>query len=125
VRSTLTQGYVLLSALWSGMALGLAYDIFRAVRRATQAGKAMTAVLDVLFCMLAAGTALLVIYVTGGEARAYLFAAMAGGALLYLAGPGALIRMAAARIAGFAARKARERAGKRTQNKGNIQMPVE
>ncbi|MDP2892566.1 MAG: spore cortex biosynthesis protein YabQ [Bacillota bacterium] len=127
--STLNQGYVMLAAFWGGMALGLAYDIFRAAGKAVKAGKVLNIVMDALFWLAATGGVLaLIYYANDGEPRAYIFAGMAGGALLYFIGPSVLIRMGIARLAGHFSKIAQKAAGRRTsgkQKEGNFQADVE
>ncbi|MGE4549526.1 MAG: spore cortex biosynthesis protein YabQ, partial [Intestinibacillus sp.] len=67
-----------------GVALGVFYDLLRAVRRSLNAGVALTALCDTLFWMGTLGTIFVfVLTIAAGEGRSYVLLGAAMGALLY------------------------------------------
>ena len=51
--TTVNQWQAALYLLCGGVALGVLYDLFRAVRRLLRAGRWVTVMMDVLFCLMA------------------------------------------------------------------------
>lgn len=82
--SAVGQGYIFLGAVYSGFAIGLVYDIFGWLRRVFHAGMFLTALLDLIYCVIA----FLIVMVTlltisGGELRLYTMIGLACGIGLY------------------------------------------
>ncbi len=93
IYSTLNQGYVFAAVVIGGLALGVLYDIFRALRAAVRPGKAAEGIMDILFWLLVTGVAVIVIFLANqGEPRLFVLIGLLGGAVLYVVGPGAYIR---------------------------------
>jgi spore cortex biosynthesis protein YabQ len=77
------QGAVFAAGLFCGMVCGIYYDILFAVRILTRAGKILTAVLDLIFCLFSSFTFFWVLYSTNGfDIRWYVFVALACGFIL-------------------------------------------
>ncbi|MHB0884399.1 MAG: spore cortex biosynthesis protein YabQ [Bacillota bacterium] len=78
------QVAVLLVTVLLGSAVGLAYDLYRGLRRAAIRSRAATAVGDLLFWSLATLFVFRgLVFGNGGELRMYVFAGTAAGLYLY------------------------------------------
>lgn len=84
--STIHQAQVFIAAVYGGLIIGACYDILRALRWTFRAGRAATAVLDIVFA-LAVGIVMLAVLIlaTHGDIRGYTLLGFACGAALYLA----------------------------------------
>lgn len=71
----------LLPALLLGMGLGLAYDLLRPPRR--RCGPLLAGLLDLLFALFAAGTALLCTLKAAGDGGAWMWGFLLAGFLFY------------------------------------------
>jgi spore cortex biosynthesis protein YabQ len=77
------QAAVFAAGLFCGMVCGIYYDIFFAVRIFTRAGKILTAVLDLIFCLFSSFTFFWVLYNSNGfDIKWYVFVALACGFVL-------------------------------------------
>lgn len=84
--STINQAQVFIAAVYGGLIIGACYDILRALRRTFRAGRAATAVLDIVFALIMGGVILAVlILATYGEIRGYSLLGFVCGAALYMA----------------------------------------
>jgi len=84
ILSISSQVYAFLLSVAGGMAIALAYDAFRILRRAVKTGSVATAIQDLLYwLMVAAIMFLTVFYSNDGELRAYLFFGVLLGLILY------------------------------------------
>lgn len=82
--SIAVQTVVFLKAVLLGAALGIIYDLLRAVRREIRAGTGVTAVCDSLFWVVAlAALFVFVLTAAAGEGRGYILLGAAIGAALY------------------------------------------
>jgi len=78
------QTRVFLWAAITGLCLGGVYDFFCGVRRLLRAGKALTALCDILFCLTALLVFVLFMLTRGqGEIRGYIPGGMLIGSVLY------------------------------------------
>ncbi|NLC19960.1 MAG: spore cortex biosynthesis protein YabQ [Clostridiales bacterium] len=85
LMSTANQAYVFLSTVYTGMILGLIYDLNRTIRRIFKPGRWLVGVLDLLFWLIAAAIVFTVLYfANNGEIRLYNFIGLAIGWSLYL-----------------------------------------
>ena len=85
LMSTANQAYVFLSTVYTGMIIGLIYDLNRMVRRIFRPGRSIVGVLDLLFWLTAAVIVFVVLYfANNGEIRLYNFIGLAVGWCLYL-----------------------------------------
>ncbi len=78
------QFAMLLVTFLIGAAIGLAYDVYRGLRRAAQSGRVATLLGDIIFW--AAATILVfrgLVFGNGGELRLYVFVGAAAGLYLY------------------------------------------
>lgn len=83
---------VVLESVLLGVALGVYYDVLRAVRRHFRAGTALTAVCDTVFWLgLLAALFEFSIAFAAGQSRYYVLAGAGAGAALYFALPGELV----------------------------------
>ncbi len=84
ITSVSDQAYVFFCTIISGMAIALAYDIFRIFRKAVKTSSAVTYVQDLLYWLIAAAIMFLTVYYSNdGQLRAYLFAGAIIGVILY------------------------------------------
>ncbi|NLJ40272.1 MAG: spore cortex biosynthesis protein YabQ [Clostridiales bacterium] len=78
--STANQAYIFLVAVCSGLALGLIYDIYRAVRIIIKPKRWFVAILDFLFWILATSLVFYTLFrINGGEIRLYIVIGLALG----------------------------------------------
>lgn len=78
------QTLIFLKSAVLGMATGLLYDVLRALRWETKAGRGLTAILDALFWVfLCVMLFLFVVIVARGDGRGYILIGMGLGLLLY------------------------------------------
>lgn len=95
---TVGQWCALAYMMLCGVIMGAIYELFRAVRLLTVAGRAFTAVLDAVMCAAQALLlAAMLLRANGGELRLYALMGCAAGMALFLAGPARLLRAAVAR----------------------------
>ena len=85
LMSTANQVYVFLSTVYTGMVIGLVYDLNRMIRRISKPGRWIVGALDLLFWLMAAVIVFAVLYfANNGEIRLYNFIGLAMGWSLYL-----------------------------------------
>lgn len=93
------QGYVFAYMMLCGVALGAVYELFRAMRLLTAAGRAFTALLDAAMCaVMALIMCAMLLRANGGELRLYAIAGCALGMAAFEAGPARLLRGGMARL---------------------------
>ena len=89
------QAEVFLATVYAGLAAGVAYDMLRLMRRFLRAGKLITAILDIVFWVIAAGMVAVAAALSGEEGlRFYLILGMLCGMLLWAGGFRRLILIA-------------------------------
>lgn len=87
METTAPQISIFMITLYGGMATGIVYDVYRAIRRAAKNGRWVTALLDTLFILSLGVVVASVLYaVNAGELRLYTFVGFALGFALYMAG---------------------------------------
>ncbi len=93
------QAVVFLSTMYAGLAMGLGYDVLRALRWTVRAGRAVTAMLDALFCLFCLAAFLFALY-RANTGRLYLYTVLGAvcGSVLYFAGISHLVLPALARV---------------------------
>jgi len=90
----LGEGASLLAALYGGLAIGLAYDLFRLLRLPFE-NPWIIGLIDGLYYIAAGGVAAgTMLYINCGTVRMYVFLAMGLGIYLYARFPGRLVRAA-------------------------------
>ena len=95
---TVGQWCALAYMMLCGVIMGVIYELFRAVRLLTVAGRVFTAVLDTVMCAVQALLlAAMLLRANGGELRLFALMGCAAGMALFLAGPARLLRAAVAR----------------------------
>ena len=95
---TVGQWCALAYMMLCGVIMGAIYELFRAVRLLTVAGRVFTAVLDTVMCAVQALLlAAMLLRANGGELRLFALMGCAAGMALFLAGPARLLRAAVAR----------------------------
>jgi len=86
MRVTADQGYVFLTMICTGIVLGVLFDVFRGIRALVGAGRWVTLIMDLLYWLVAAVFAWLVLLeVTLGELRFFSIAGIALGMVWYFA----------------------------------------
>lgn len=86
------QGGVFLTMVYAGLLCGVCYDILRALRRITGAGRIVTGMLDLVFWLGAAALcAYTLLHISREPLRLYALLGCAGGMLLYLFGVSELL----------------------------------
>ena len=86
LRTSAGQAQAFLAAVYGGVALGLCYDVLRALRMAAKAGRGVTGMLDIAFSICALGIVGGVLwFAVGGEVRVYMLAGFPVGLALYAA----------------------------------------
>lgn len=86
------QGGVFLTMVYAGLLCGVLYDILRIARRVLCAGRMLSAVLDILFWIGAAGICAVALFHTIREpVRMYAMLGAACGMMLYLMGVSELL----------------------------------
>ena len=84
---TANQPLIFLLTICGGILGGIAYDVFKGVRRALGAGRWGIAILDILFILTLGAIAVFILFfVNQGELRLYAFVGFALGFVLYMAG---------------------------------------
>lgn len=84
-NSITVQGYIFLTALYGGLLIGFAYDIYRAIRYFLKPKKAATILGDIIFWILISlMTFYILIKSSWGEIRGYILFGFILGAILYL-----------------------------------------
>ena len=87
METTANQPLIFMLTICGGVLAGIAYDVYKGVRRAIKAGKWGIAVLDVLFILTLGGIAVFVLFVANqGELRLYAFIGFTLGFVIYMAG---------------------------------------
>lgn len=95
---TVGQWYALAYMMLCGVIMGAIYEAFRMMRHLTVAGRALSAVLDAVMCvLLALVMAIMLMRSSGGELRLYALMGCALGMALFLNGPARIVRAGAAR----------------------------
>lgn len=85
--TTFDQSYIFMATVYGGLITGIIYDIYRTLRRALKAGKIVTAIFDILFCLCALTVVAGVLFtVNSGELRLYTFIGFALGFFIYIIG---------------------------------------
>ncbi len=76
--------FVFCTALIGGAFLGVLFDFFRAFRLKVKSSKTAIAWQDIIFWLVSScGIFTLIFYINGAQIRWYIFAGIAGGALIY------------------------------------------
>jgi spore cortex biosynthesis protein YabQ len=92
IISTDNQAYIFLATVYSGMLLGLVYDIYRAFRMIIRPKRWFIAILDLCFWIFGALLSFFMLFrVNGGEVRLYAFFGLALGWGLYILIVGSLV----------------------------------
>ncbi|MGI5849525.1 MAG: spore cortex biosynthesis protein YabQ [Christensenellales bacterium] len=87
METTASQSVIFMITLYGGIIVGVAYDIYRGIRKAANRGKWITAILDTLFIITLGLIVVFVLYIANqGELRLYTFVGFALGFTLYIAG---------------------------------------
>jgi len=99
MKTTAPQVYIFLITVYGGLVVGVAYDIYRLIRRAARKGRWLTVVLDVLFIITLGLIVLAVLYFANfAELRLFTFVGLALGFGLYLAGLSAFFQFIGRKI---------------------------
>ena len=94
-----SQSYIFLITLYGGILVGIAYDVYRGIRKAIKKGKWFTALLDTLFILTLGLIVVFVMYTANnGELRLYTFVGFILGFALYMAGLSPFISFLAKKI---------------------------
>ena len=97
MQNNLNEIPIFLCCLWSGLAIGIIYDVFRIPRMLHN--KFITAVSDLLFGISALALAVItVLYCDDGALRLFTVSGFIAGALIWQMLPGRLIRYCLAKI---------------------------
>ncbi len=100
--TTVNQWQAALYLLCGGVALGVLYDLFRAVRRLLRAGRWVTVMMDVLFCLMALPVLFWLLWSAAAMAlRPWMLVGIALGAGLYFSGPSVFFMQAWAALLGW------------------------
>ncbi len=87
METTEPQISIFLITLYGGMAAGIIYDVYRAIRKAAKNGRLATALLDTLFILTLGVVVTFMLYIANaGELRLYTFVGFALGFALYMTG---------------------------------------
>jgi len=87
VFSYVEQAQAFLAAVYAGLIAGVAYDLLRLFRLLARAGKAVTALVDIVFWLLAAAMLAVAAALSGVHGlRFYLILGLCSGLLLWAAG---------------------------------------
>lgn len=87
METTEPQVSIFLITLYGGMATGIIYDIYRAIRKAAKHGRLATALMDTLFILTLGVVITFMLYIANeGELRLYTFIGFALGFALYMTG---------------------------------------
>ena len=93
------QSMIFLVTLYGGILVGIAYDIYRGIRKAFKKGKWITAILDTLFIITLGVIVVFVLFTANqGELRLFTFIGFALGFALYMAGLSPFITYLAKKI---------------------------
>ncbi len=99
METTAPQIYIFMITLYGGIAAGVAYDIYRCIRKVAKRGRWLTALLDVLFIITLGLIILGVMYIANeGELRLFTFVGLALGFALYMAGISLFVAFIARKI---------------------------
>lgn len=99
METTVSQPYIFLIMLYGGILIGVAYDVYRGIRKAVKKGKWITAIFDSLFIITLGLIVVFVMYTANqGELRLFTFVGFALGFALYMAGLSPFISYLAKRI---------------------------
>jgi spore cortex biosynthesis protein YabQ len=109
--ATLNQPYIFLTTVYSGLLLGLLYDIYRGIRIMMNRKKWITILSDCLFalCCLIVVTGVLYI-VNSGNVRLYTFIGFSLGFSLYIVGLSPLFMYIAGKIIAFLSKGGKDKA---------------
>jgi spore cortex biosynthesis protein YabQ len=106
METTAPQIYIFMITLYGGILAGVAYDIYRWIRRAAKKGRWLTVLLDVLFIITLGFIVLAAMYIANaGELRLFTFLGFALGFGLYMAGLSLFFRFIVKRIKARARKK--------------------
>ncbi len=87
MMTTEPQISVFLITLYGGIASGIIYDIYRALRKVTGQKRLTTALIDAVFVLIIGAVILSMLYIANkGELRLYTFVGVALGFALYMTG---------------------------------------
>ena len=87
METTAPQIYIFMITLYGGMLAGVAYDIYRCIRRVARKRRWLTVLLDVLFIITLGLIVFMSMYAANeGELRLFTFVGFALGFGLYMAG---------------------------------------
>lgn len=99
METTTPQPVIFMITIYGGMIIGIAYDFYRAIRKALKKGKWITAILDTLFIITLGVIVGYIMYTANqGELRLYTFIGFALGFMLYIAGISPFIMFLAKKI---------------------------
>jgi spore cortex biosynthesis protein YabQ len=109
METTLNQSYIFMATVYGGIITGIVYDVYRMLRRALKAGRAVTAIFDILFTVCTLAIVAGVLYaVNSGEIRAYTFLGFALGFLSYIVGISFFLKYIFTRLGSKAKKKQAE-----------------
>ncbi|MDD5016563.1 MAG: spore cortex biosynthesis protein YabQ [Eubacteriales bacterium] len=99
METTASQAYIFMITLYGGILVGVAYDVYRGIRKAFRNGRWLTALLDTLFIITLGIIVVFVLYTANqGELRLYTFVGFVLGFALYMAGLSPFISYLAKKI---------------------------
>jgi len=99
METTAPQVYIFMITVYGGLLAGVAYDIYRLIRRIAKKGRWLAVLLDVLFIITVGLIVLAAMYVANaGELRLFTFLGFALGFGLYMAGLSAFFRFIGNRV---------------------------
>jgi spore cortex biosynthesis protein YabQ len=99
METTASQPLIFLLTICGGILVGIAYDVYKGVRKAIKSGRWVTALLDMLFIITLAAIVVFVMFTANqGELRLYSFIGFAVGFALYMAGLSPLLTYIGKRI---------------------------
>jgi len=99
METTAPQVYIFLITVYGGLLVGVAYDIYRLIRRIAKRGRWLTIVLDVLFIITLGLIVFAVLYIANsGELRLFTFLGLALGFALYMSGLSLFFRFLGGKI---------------------------
>ncbi len=99
METTTSQPFIFIITLYGGLLAGIAYDVYRSIRKAVKCGKWSTAVLDTLFILTLGLIVMFVMFTANeGELRLFTFVGFVLGFALYMIGLSPFISYLAKKI---------------------------
>lgn len=99
METTSPQIYIFMITLYGGILAGVAYDIYRCIRKIAKKGRWLTALLDTLFIITLGLIVMAAMYFANqGELRLFTFVGLALGFALYMAGLSLFVNFVAKKI---------------------------